>query len=112
LWKQIGARDRDLVPGLLDPRRSRLEVVAAAERLDDQRLERGIAEDRPPGKVGERGRLGRTALAARRIRDRDARAPVPRSDRARRDDGQREDGGEPGAASSHARSATQVVREP
>src|SRR5437773_2669548 len=91
LREQVGARDRDLVAGLLDARRGRPEIVARADRLLDERLQGGVAEDRPPRCVRERGGIRRTALAPRRLGRGDGRAAVARPHGAGREERQRHD---------------------
>src|SRR5207249_10905343 len=91
LRKHVGTRDGDLVARLLDARRRGPQIVAAAERLLDERLQGGIAEDRPPRRVCERGGIPRTVLATRRLGRGDGWPPVSRPERAGREERQHHD---------------------
>src|SRR5439155_27377471 len=68
-------------------------------------LQGGVAEHRPPWRVGERGGIRRTALATRRLGRGNSRAPVSRPDRAGSEERHREGEREPRAAAAptHAR---------
>src|SRR5438309_484103 len=106
LRKHVGTRDGDLVARLLDARRRRPQIVAAAERLLDERLQGGVAEDRPPRGVCERGRIPRTALATRRLGRGDGWAPVTRPHGAGREERQHHDDREAHAAAAGPPRAT------
>src|SRR5438034_1546310 len=105
LRKHVGACDGDLVVGLLDARRRRPQVVAAADRLLDERLQGGVAENRPPRRVRKGGGIRRAVLATRRLGRGDDRAPVARPERAGREDRHRNDR-EPRAAAATPPRAT------
>src|SRR5262249_10146314 len=78
--EERGLRDPDLSPGLRDARGGDPEVVVARDRLREERLERGIAEDLPPRKIGYGRRPDRRDLAAELLRRTDGWALVVGTD--------------------------------
>ena len=82
LREELRARDAGVGASLLDAGGGETDVVAVLQRLIEESLERLVAEDLPPGPVGERGGLRRSRFAAHLFRRRDRRPLVVGTDRA------------------------------
>jgi hypothetical protein len=92
LREERSARDTDERTRLLDRLHGGREVVVVLQRVLDEALEGRVAEDLPPGQVGERRGFRGSDLSPVGLGHLDVGTPVVGSDRtARRREGDREE---------------------